>query len=98
MKLNWGSVWRHFGGLGGPWAPKTFKNEAQNLPKSSQDGAKMRSGRRKIETIAPKRVLGASWGRLGQFLIDFRGQHGPKLAFKIDSKSIKNQSPNRSQN
>ena len=58
----------------------------------------MRSGRRKIETIAPKRVLGASWGRLGQFLIDFRSQHGPKLAFKIDSKSIKNPSPNRSQN
>ena len=36
------------------------------------------------------RVLGASWGRLGQFLIDFRGQHGPNLGPKMGPKSHTN--------
>ena len=57
----------------------------------------MRSRRWKIEAIAPKRTVGASWGRLGQFLIDFRSQHGPKLAFKVEPKSMKIRSKNRSQ-
>ena len=63
----------HFEGLGDPCAPKTFQNRAKMVPTCDQGAEKSKQW-----------LLSTSWGRLGQFLIDFRGQQGPKLAFKIE--------------
>ena len=53
--------------------PQTFQNRAKMVPRCGQGAEKSKQW-----------LLSASWGRLERFLIDFRSQHGPKLAFKIE--------------
>ena len=54
-------------------AARTNSRCVQKLPQKSQDGAKIRSGVRKIDTIAPKLVLEGVLGASGRVFNRFCG-------------------------